>query len=347
MLQKENRIIYLDVLRTFAVFCMIVLHTASKQLWAVPTVSFEWQVLNVYDSLVRFCVPVFVMISGALLLNPDRNISLKRMFKKNILRISIAYFFWSFCYAVYTSKIYLDFNVDTLYAFLKNTIAGHYHLWFIPVIIGLYIIIPILRKITTDRKITEYFLVLSFIFTMVLPALKLLFPKFNVILNLFDTSMRMEFVVGYTLYFVAGHYFCTYEFAKRTKRIIWLLGLLSVFFTIIMTSMTSIEAQKPIQTWYSNLLPNTALTSFAVFLLFKEIQFAKLNSPNVVILSNLCFGIYLVHDVFNIIMVKTGINTLLFNPIFSVPVLAMAVFISSLLVAYILSQIPIMKKYII
>ena len=76
-------------------------------------------------------------------------------------------------------------------------------------------------------------------------------------------------------------------------------------------------------------------------------RFTKWNSPKVVVLSNLCFGIYLVHDVFNIIMAKMRISTVLFNPIFSVPALAAAVFVSSLLVAFIISRIPVVNKYII
>ncbi len=347
MVQKANRIIYLDVLRIFAVFCMIVLHTAAAKWRTVPVDSFEWQVFNAYDSLVRFCVPVFVMISGALLLNPDKDISMKRMLKKNILRIAIAYFFWSFGYAIYTSKIYLNFNADTLYVLFKNTMAGHYHLWFLPVIIGLYLVVPLLKKITADKKTTEYFLILSFIFTLALPALKLLFPKLNVVLNLFGSSMRIELVVGYSLYFVSGHYFSTYDIGDRAKKAIWFLGLLSVLFTIVVTNVISVKAQEPLQTWYSYLLPNTAIASFAVFLLFKEMRFTKWNSPKVVVLSNLCFGIYLVHDVFNIIMAKMRISTVLFNPIFSVPALAAAVFVSSLLVAFIISRIPVVNKYII
>ncbi|MEG2929604.1 MAG: acyltransferase family protein, partial [Oscillospiraceae bacterium] len=92
---SKERIVYLDLLRIFSIFCMILLHVSASKWYTTSVNSFEWQVLNIYDILVRFCVPVFVMISGAFFLDANREYTIKKLFSKNILRIIVAFIFWS------------------------------------------------------------------------------------------------------------------------------------------------------------------------------------------------------------------------------------------------------------
>ena len=71
---QPQRIAYFDVLRILATFAVIVLHL-SAQHWADTDVySRAWQAFNLYDSAVRWAVPVFVMISGALFLSGSQSI---------------------------------------------------------------------------------------------------------------------------------------------------------------------------------------------------------------------------------------------------------------------------------
>ena len=90
-----QRIIYFDVLRIVAVFAVVVLHVCSRR-FIVAFPSTEWEVLNVYDSLTRWGVPVFVMISGALFLDEKKDFSIKRLYRKNVVRIICAFVCWSF-----------------------------------------------------------------------------------------------------------------------------------------------------------------------------------------------------------------------------------------------------------
>ena len=95
----NSRKYYLDYLRVSATFAVMSLHIAADNWLNAGVRSFEWQVFNFYDSLVRFGVPVFVMISGALFLNPDKYIPVKKLYTKYIFRIAAAFVFWSFLYA--------------------------------------------------------------------------------------------------------------------------------------------------------------------------------------------------------------------------------------------------------
>ena len=74
-MEKKERIIQFDLLRVVAIFAMMMLHVAASQFDSVAVGSSEWFWFNFYDSIVRFCVPVLVMISGIFFLDPKRTYS--------------------------------------------------------------------------------------------------------------------------------------------------------------------------------------------------------------------------------------------------------------------------------
>ena len=162
---QPNRTLYFDILRILATFAVIFLHSACAS-WDMDNFSFDWNVRNIYDSAVRWCVPVFVMISGALFLNPEKHISIKKLYTKNIVRIITAFFLWGTIYAAYNFFINNDHN---LIGFVLNILYGQFHFWFLFMIVGVYISIPILRQIAQNKTATKYFLIMAFVFTFILP----------------------------------------------------------------------------------------------------------------------------------------------------------------------------------
>ena len=77
-----KRVCYADSLRICAAFMVVLLHV-SAQYWNVTAVSSnEWKTFNFYDSLARPAVPIFVMLSGMFLLEPQRKLSLQYIFVK-------------------------------------------------------------------------------------------------------------------------------------------------------------------------------------------------------------------------------------------------------------------------
>lgn len=98
--KESQRIIAFDVMRIIAIFAVLLLHYSSQRFY-ISFPSSEWEIRNIYDSMVRWGVPVFVMISGALFLDSNKKLSIKRLFTKNILRIICAFLFWSFIYLLY------------------------------------------------------------------------------------------------------------------------------------------------------------------------------------------------------------------------------------------------------
>lgn len=157
---NNQRIVFLDYLRLIAAFAEIVVHIVALKWYSTSVDSVEWQICNCYESIVRWAVPVFVMISGALFLGKEQ--SVKRVYTKNILRIVVTFIFWSALYILLDSLLLgIDYSFKEM---ATNFLIGKYHLWFLFMIVGLYMVVPILNKIVNDKKIAWYFVFLSFFF---------------------------------------------------------------------------------------------------------------------------------------------------------------------------------------
>ena len=339
-------------MRILAVFCVVILHVSAAGFHRYPVSMPEWQAFNIVDGAVRFCVPLLVMISGTLFLNPDKEIRIKTLYQKYILRIVIAFFFWSAFYAIYALEPYKGIAPSSSDWFLTRLLTGEFHLWFLFMIAGLYIIVPFLRKITAYKKLTEYFLLLALIFTMIIPALLLIkIPKYEVFTGNLE-NMNFFFVLGFTVYFVAGYYFSVYPVKKTARLVIYILGIVSVILTIILTGYLSGNNGVPTEALHGFLLPNIAVFTLAVFLFLKSVfenkEFKESAVRTILLISKCSFGIYLVHAFF-MILFFTYIDFYqeLYNPIILIPVISVAIYACSFVVSFLLNKIPVLNRYIV
>ena len=344
---NKQRILYLDFLRIAAIFGVVVIHTCTVPWRTLSPSDLDWQIINVYNSLVRFCVPVFVMISGAMFLDPGRDIRPRRLFTHNILRVVTAFLFWSIAYAGLSFGLNvlngLPITVRSIVNLTKDVVTGHYHLWFLFAIVGLYLITPFLRLIAAHRRLTEYFLLLSFTLGMLWDML-LMIPTVGSTLFEIRSDMRLSFVGGYTFYFLLGDYLHRHGVSDRLRHVLYALGGLSVIATAVGTAVWSANMKAPNEALFNYLLPTTALTAAAVFLFVKqhENRIPSSDRARAVItrLSALTFGIYLCHDLFNIALAKVGISAVSLNPVFGVPLISTAVFAAATLLAWLISKLP-------
>ena len=145
------RVYYFDVLRTFATFSVVVAHVAS---WMVlefkPIVTIDWWVGSFVSSAARYCLPVFIMISGAALLDPSKQESIKVFFKKRVRRILIPTLFWSAFYITLKATWMSEFFYEqvTFKAVVRDILDANmwYHIWYLYVATGFYFLTPFLRR---------------------------------------------------------------------------------------------------------------------------------------------------------------------------------------------------------
>ena len=89
-----GRLAYADLLRCTAMLAVIVVHITGGALEASPVGTPDFMVLNVYDGLTHWCVPVFVMLSGMFLLDPKHSLPPSKLFFGHMLRLAAALAVW-------------------------------------------------------------------------------------------------------------------------------------------------------------------------------------------------------------------------------------------------------------
>lgn len=355
MEKLNNRIIYADILRIIATFAVIILHVSASKWYDLPISEYNWQIFNIYDSLVRWAVPIFVMLSGEFFLNPDKEIDSKKLFCKYILRIVIAIIFWGLFYqfSEIFAKFILDHETITIKKFLvafAKIIFGPpwYHLWYLYMLIGLYLLTPVYRIFTKNatEKQFQYLLILFFSFGLCLPFVKNMLQHFDSTLNI---NFGISELVNYSGYFFAGYYFSKYSISRKMKLTIYFFAICSFIFTIVGTSYVSIKNQEANNLLYNNLFPTTMFEAFAIFIFIRNSFDKKEISGKaysfISILSNCTFGIYLIHDFIRTLLLKLGVTADFINPLFAVPLTSILIFCISFLIIWLCKKI-IVSKYI-
>ncbi|WP_104109341.1 acyltransferase [Arthrobacter sp. N199823] len=343
----RQRIEYFDVLRAIAIVAVVVLHTAASRWYSLPSSSTSWQALNIYDSIVRFCVPIFFMISGALFLRPEQNITIRSMMRKSIPRLLLAFGVWSIFYVAWRGFGPTGFGSPK--DAVAQLVLGYYHLWFIYALIGLYLVTPLLRKIVADRAMAWYFVALAAVFASFLPMLVEV-PVLGPVVAAALDKAQLHLVLGYSMFFVLGHLLNTVALSRAALRWCLLGGLAGIAITALGTFWLSSVQGKNTVFFYQYLTPNVVIVAVAVFCAAKywgerysmSARWRRVIGP----ISAYSFGIYMVHPFFQELLAGYGINSALLHPVFSVPMVAVAILIPSFLAAAVVRRIPKVGAYI-
>lgn len=357
----ENKLIqrqyHLDYLRVFASVAIILLHVSGQNMPYVELAGTEWNIYNICNSASRWGVPVFVMMSGALFL--PREIPIKTLYTKYISRMAIAYVVWSAFYAIVDpigNMLLKEGYHTTFIEIIGSFISGAVHLWFLPMIIGLYMCIPLIKQLTRNDKLIKYFLLLSIMFCFIKTQIELvtnnllsgnaqiIFENVNTLFKNFNVNL----VFGFVAYFILGFYLNKTEISKKHRTIIYILGAAGLALTILLNLFASKNAGKPSLSFYSAPTVNVLLMSVAVFVWFK--YNAKGTNPlNKIIpkLSKYSFGAFLVHIFILQCLHAIGIQSTTFHPVLSVPAITIFTTVVSYLISLVLNKIPVIKKYIV
>lgn len=152
MVLRENRIFYLDELRAIAILCVIFAHTIQN--FPVNMNYLTSPTLLSYLTVARMGVVLFFMISGALLIGKDYNLSV--FLKKRFSRVLIPTIFWQII-GFLSILIFIGFTYDNL----TFAVTQFGFPWFVCAILGVYFVIPIFNSFIKEYGIkgAEYFLI--------------------------------------------------------------------------------------------------------------------------------------------------------------------------------------------
>jgi len=327
MKTKKERIFYYDFLRAFAIIAVIVCHV---DLFLGPLTT-QAQIIGqmTFHDLGRVGVPIFLMISGALLLN--REYDLKDFLKRRFARIVYPFIFWIIL--IMAQLLYLHTSREGMW----NTFIGHPSItWYFWTLIGIYLFIPIINTFIKKygEKGCEYFLAIWF-FTIILKTFSSypLFPDFN-----------LDCFAGYVGYPVLGYYLNTKEFRLSDKKMC-IIGLVMLIISLAVFVYLDYRKMSYISLIYLNVpivFMGSGMYLFVRYLdritSFKHIK-DNFIGKMIVSISICSYGMYFSHPIIIRILESFEIKSNLLFPVMFV----LTIFLSWLL-PYVFSKIPYIKK---
>ena len=149
--KPKKRIIYYDILNILSIIAVIAMHQ-NHNVHGNPNYR-SWNTSLIVDCICYFAVPVFCMLTGATLMNYRKKYDTVTFFKKRLTKILIPFAFWAT--AMFVWKIYIVKTIevngirDLINAFYTNREESTYYFMF--VIIGVYLMMPLLSLLTEEN----------------------------------------------------------------------------------------------------------------------------------------------------------------------------------------------------
>lgn len=328
MAVKKERIFYYDFLRAFAIIAVIICHV--DLFFGSLNTPFEIISQLAFHDMGRLGVPLFLMISGALLLN--RDYSLSNFLKKRFTRIVYPFIFW-----ITLIILGILFIIkDPTYAW--NTFIGNPSItWYFWTLIGIYLFIPIIN--TFIEKYGEvglkYFLIIWFA-TIVLKT----FNSYPLFPNLY-----LDYFAGYVGYVVLGYYLDKKEFTIDNVKIC-ILGFSILLISLIIFVFCHHNNIYVINSIYLNVPMVFMASGMYLFIRYLDkitsFKHIKHNFIGKIInsISKYSYGMYFSHVIVLEVLSKVNPNS---NLLF--PIMFILTIFGSWLLPYIVSKIPHLKIF--
>ncbi len=329
----ENRLVWLDVIRCIAMMMVIGVHCIdpfyiSPTMRVIPEYT-HWAAI--YGSLLRPSVPLFVMMTGLLLL-PIKQQPLGNFYKKRIYRVLFPFLIWSVLYSMFPwftgllglpKEIIGDFfcytqghESQSLMDSLKDVAMIPFnfshkenHMWYIYLLIGLYLYMPFfsgwIEKASNKTKQTFLFI---WVISLFIPYIReyvanMLFDRSGYV---FGTDTWNEFSMfyyfaGFNGYLLLGHYVKQGNNWSVLKTFLICTIMFAIGYYVTYTGFSTTAAnpnatETEMELYFTFCSPNVLLMTLAVFLILQKVV---INAPIVVkALANMTkcgFGIYMVH----------------------------------------------------
>ncbi len=306
-LQKRDT--NLDLLRVIACVFVVLVHTSS-QLAYMKTTDSGWALIHIYNSFAHTGNILFLMISGSLLLSESYRFSPKKFYSRNFLNLAVSYLLWLIVFNIIGLLRHVFVNHGSLTAAVvldsvKNVIRGlaSYQFWFLPMLLGLYLLLPMLRAICRGDRYVAYYCVALFFVAHILvnTILHFDFPH-KYLAESVMTRIPFTLINHYAGYFLMGHVLDRLLKERKLPRpkAIGLLLIIggafgSLFGDLFIASQTGAENITAMNELFT-LCPCVMGAGF--FLLINSVRLPESRRLRSVLaaLAGLTFGVYMLHS---------------------------------------------------
>ncbi len=333
-----------DVLRAVSMCAVVYLHTASAAFYDLSNRPL-WEFANWVNVFAVLAVPLFFMMSGALLLAPGAKSDPIFVLKHRVGKVLVPLLAWSGAVLLYQGLVREDWAgaKGMLKSILGNPVNVAY--WFLYALIPIYLLIPVLKPMADalDQKRWRYVLLLWLGLTLGLATVRSFLPEGRQVLLTEHPTMNLNAVGGYLGYFLLGAYLDRLEKLPSRKVLIW-GTVLAALLAGVCVHVDSFARGTWSGRFTDYLTVFTALRAAGVFLLFKSLLGRKETRSRIIsALSGCSFCVYLAHPLVLMEAQELWFNaTGLYNPA-SIPqqlALYLGVLAACVLGALVLASIP-------
>jgi len=307
---ENKRVQYLDILRIIATFGVLLNHIplAAVHIFDKQATDIDRFIVNGNVHVMHPAVLLFVMITGALLLQPERQIDYRKMLTKYVWRMVVilaivgSLFAWMEIY--FADK---HFALGQISLALMNTLGGHTwkHMWYLYMLIGLYLVTPLLKA--GVNHLSEYdldwLIGIGLVFTTVVPGI----TKYTGI----EVGIKFPITIQYVFIMLLGYRLCKVSWGSASMWGVVALVFAAVY--MLFGYLEYVEGHKSL-IWLSGYTsPMMVVYSAAIFLFVKELplKYDRFLAVGGGKFSQDSFGIY----VFHMLWVNVIYKVVKFNPI--------------------------------
>lgn len=327
-------------IRIIACFAIILLHSLfASNVYFEETIT-EGELLwsTMWENLLMWAVPCFLMITGVLLLDPEKEIPVSKIYGKYLKRVIVALVVFTLIFQII--GYFMEGEETIVRGWLYDLFSGTSwaHMWYLYLIIGIYLMMPFYRMVVkaADPKMLDLLIVLLFVFTSV-----------TSMLNAFGYSpaFYIPTTIVYPLYVFAGYRLYHRPIPTWTAAaavVLCTAGIVALTYlryrTGVLMSLAMSEEDVSLDYLFDYYSPLIVIQSAGLFALLIRIP-AKADSF-IRTLDACTFGIYLIHMIgVHAIMKWAGFDPYSYGP-FAFVLMALLLFAVSFGVTWLIRKIP-------
>ncbi|MCD8381204.1 MAG: acyltransferase family protein [Lachnospiraceae bacterium] len=359
MSEKEipKRNVNFDILRVLACVLIVLAHVSSETIYAEEPGSLNWIIVHLYNSLGHTGTILFLFLSGALLLPETYDFRPRKFYLNHFLKLFTAYYSWVVIYHIIGFIGRGQYSAVYFKDVIINVITGdtYYHFWYLPMLLGIYLLLPALRAICQGGKnLLIYLTVLFIIVQLGFSTIQLFeFPHKYLFVSLMN-RIPFTLINHYAGYFFMGYLLTLllkdHASQKRLLRIISvilivsgnLLGLLGDYILSLQLGYNTVSFNEI----FSVTMCMSAAGFFMLLNLIPTSECSALFSEALRKTTPLCFGVYIIHPLIWDAITDNGWLSGIFL-IFRIPIRTCLCFGITILITWLLSKIPVVRQWVI
>lgn len=332
-IKEKKRLVFPDQARIIACILVLLVHVSALWLEREAVGSYASFFALTGNILAFTGVSLYVMISGALMLDPERKTDAAYCVRKS-LKLFGLWFLWKVLYRLSDMFEFILSGTAVSWKedFFLNVFRkpGHYHLWFLPMIALIYLMVPLIKKGCEKKENCLLYIILFSLVSVLMPTIFLFDFPFRYLLEDFYRIFDFAYFAGYLGYFILGYYILHHIDKKIPAGIGGLVcsaALITFIIACVSAGKRSLTDGTVCELFSSPFTVHNLLISVTIFIIPKLVKTPEKAAVSgkgnkyLQLLSASTLGVYLIHPFILDIIAGAGLFDIIGNVWLGMPLI--------------------------